>query len=131
MVETTTVCMNIGRGQRQLRYISALMFALVAIGLDVLILSLRLERGWRLALLPLIWIGTFSLLEAVQKTCVQLVARNEQSLDDNLIISRTLHGDKIQDSDLNRALRHKARIITAQVVIITSVLMALVMIFPM
>src|SRR3954467_7138314 len=106
------VCMNIGRGQRQLRYVSGLVFALIAIGLDVLIISLNLGHGWRLVLLPLIWLGTFSLLEAIQKTCVQLGGRNEQSLDDQFIISKTMRGDKIEDDNLTRALRKKARTMT-------------------
>src|SRR5947208_1415044 len=106
---TGTVCMNIGRGQRRLRYISAVGFAIALIVVYVLLIALGVSRWWRLVLALPIWLGGFSFLEAYHKTCVQLAAHNEQSLDDSLVISKTLRGDKVQDENMKRALREKAR----------------------
>ncbi len=129
-MEETTVCINIGRGQRRIRYLGALAAALVVVGLFVFLIGVGASRWWRLILAAPIWIAVLSYAEAANRTCIQLAGRNEQSLDDGMIISKTLQGDKIQDQALSKALRYKARLILRQGAIVTTILMTVILVLP-
>jgi hypothetical protein len=130
MMNEITICSNIGRGQRRLRYLGALACASIAIVATILLIVTGASRWWRLLIAPIIWFGSYSYLEAVYRTCAALAARDEQSLEDELVLTRTLRGDKIQDDNLKRMLRETARKIKQQVIMITTATMIAVLLIP-
>ena len=126
----STVCMNIGRGQRRVRYAASAGFGLIAVVLALALIASGASHWWRLIVVVPAYLAVVSYTEAATRICVRLANRDEQSLDDKIIISKTTHGDEIQDNALKTALRQLARVIFLQSVGIAIALTALFLVIP-
>ena len=124
---------------KSLRFATIVFIVLVVIGWKLVTVSGLAARvhghlfsayvSFALLAIP-IWLGGFSFLEAYHKTCVQLAIRDEQSLDDSFVMSKTLRGDKVQDENMKRALHDKARKITLELIALAIPLTALLVLIP-
>ena len=73
-------------------------------------------RGWRLLALPLIWIGSLCLLEAMTRTCVVLAARGVRNMDAG--------DERVTDPEERQALTKRAISVHFWTMILTLVLTA-------
>lgn len=136
MTDTLTevmVCRNIGRGQRRLRYLSALGAASIALALYVLLVAAGAERWWRLLLFAPLTVAANSYLEASKGLCMLLARREEESLDDHINAAKAVRGDKmkqIEDPGFREALHAQARKMARQGLMIAIAITAILVLIP-
>ena len=129
----TMVCQNIGRGQRRIRYLSAIAAAAIALALYMLLVATGAVRWWRLLLILPVIVGVNAYLEASQGLCILLASREEESLDDQMDVSRTMRGDKmkkIEDPVFRAALHAQARKMQRQGLILATAITAVLVLIP-
>jgi hypothetical protein len=79
--ETASVCINIGPAERRKRLVIGLAELAFTLALLAFLISSDKPRALRLALfLPWLF-GAIGVFQALESTCVALVARNQRNLD--------------------------------------------------
>lgn len=98
---------NIGRGQRNLRYISAGFAFLAALVLAVFLFLSGANHLWRLLVYLPLAVGASAFYEAQEQVCSLLASRGECSLDQGFYLNKTIRGEKIDDRSLVEQLRRQ------------------------
>ena len=129
----TMVCQNIGRGQRRIRYLSAIGAAAITLGLYVLLIALGASHWWRLLLIVPLTIATQAYLEASKSLCILLAHREEESFGEEMNVARTMRGDKskqTEDPAFRAALHAQADKMQRQGLIIAAAVTAVLFLIP-
>jgi hypothetical protein len=79
--EAATLCINIGPAERRKRLVFGLVELALTLGLLVFFIATDKPRALRLALFVPWLFGAIGVFQALESTCVALVARNERNLD--------------------------------------------------
>jgi hypothetical protein len=79
--EAATLCINIGPAERRKRLVFGVVELALTLGLLVFFITSGKPRALRLALFVPWLFGAIGVFQALESTCVALVARNERNLD--------------------------------------------------
>ncbi|MCZ7646431.1 MAG: hypothetical protein M5U26_14295 [Planctomycetota bacterium] len=122
--------LNIGPGQRKLRYGFAVAGLAASLALGIYLFATHAERPWRwLMFIPLSTMVT-AYLEGKEKTCIVLAATGQCSLDERFQGERAMQGTKIADAGLVSRLRRRAVVLTLKAQAIAAALTAGVYFLP-
>jgi hypothetical protein len=113
---------NIGPREQRKRRIMGIVALGVGVAAAFVLVIFSAPRWSRLIVFFPIWIASLGLLQARDKTCISLAARDARNMDDG--------EERIEDSHLNEQLRGQSQRIHRQSLITAVVITLVTLLFP-
>jgi hypothetical protein len=113
---------NIGPREQRKRRLLGIVALVVGVAAAFVLVIFSAPRAARLIIFFPIWIAGLGLLQAREKTCISLAARETRNLDQG--------EERIDDQHLNEQLRRKSQSIHRQSLITAIVITLVTLLFP-
>lgn len=117
-----TDAINIGPREQRKRRLMGVVALSVGVAVAFVLVVYGAPRLLRLVVFPLIWIAGLGLMQAREKTCVSMAARGTRNMDAG--------EESLDDENLTKQLRDKARRINRRALITAAVITLLALAFP-